>query len=199
MRRALVLWGLTLLLAACAVTPSRAPLSTAKEPSWRARQAALTALTEWSFDGRIGVTIEKQGWHASVHWQQHGRDYDIRISGPLNQGVGLLHGGPSGVVLTTPDRKQTRAADAESLMYAKFGWWVPVSGLRYWLRGLPDPATRAKTTLDAHNQLTHLVQGGWDIQFTRYARVDAVSLPDRLTLRNDSMKVKLIIDRWHVE
>lgn len=199
MRRGLILWGLTLVLTACAVTPSRAPVSTVKEPSWHARQRALNALTEWSFDGRIGVIIEQQGWHASVHWQQRGSAYDIRISGPLNQGVGLLHGDRTGVVLTTPDHKQTRAADAEALMYAKFGWWVPVSGLRYWLRGLPDPGTAAKTTLDAHNQLTHLVQAGWDIQFSRYTRAGAVSLPDRLTLQHESMKVKLIVDRWHVE
>lgn len=198
MRRALVLWVLTVTLAACAVTPPHAPVGAAKE-SWRARQATLSAITTWSFDGRIGVTLGKQGWHADLRWQQRGKDYDIRISGPLGQGAGLLQGGPSGVVLTTPDRKQTRAADAESLMYAKFGWWVPVSGLRYWLRGLPDPATPAKTTLDARNQLTHLVQADWDIHFTRYARVGAVSLPDRLTLENDTMKVKLIIDSWHVK
>lgn len=195
MKRALCISMLAALLAACAVTPPRGPAGSA-EQVWRSRQAALAAFTDWSFAGRIGITLGDQGWHAALNWQQHAEDYDIRISGPLGQGVGELHGGPDGVLLRTPDHKESRAADAESLLYAQFGWWVPVSGLRYWLRGLPDPQQAAQTTLDDNGRLTQLHQAGWEIRFTRYASLADLSLPDRLTLSNDKMKVKLIVDTW---
>ena len=198
MTRALSIIVLTALLAACAVTPPRGVTGRA-EQAWRTRQAALATLTDWSFTGRIGITLGDQGWHAALNWRQHAEGYDIQISGPLGQGVGMLHGGPDGVLLRTPDHKESRAADAESLLYAQFGWWVPVSGLKYWLRGLPDPQQTAQTTLDDSGRLTRLQQAGWEIRFTRYAQLAGLALPDRLMLSNDKMKVKLIVDTWRSE
>ena len=152
--RALCVIVLAALLAACAATPPRGPRGDA-EQVWHSRQAALTALTDWSFTGRIGITLGDQGWHAALDWRQHAGVYDIRISGPLGQGVGLLHGDPNGVLLRTSDHKESRAADAESLLHARFGWWVPVSGLQYWLRGLPIRARprrpRSMTMAASHN------------------------------------------------
>lgn len=195
MTRALCLVALAMLLAACATVPPRGTGGDA-EQLWHSRQAALTALTNWSFTGRIGITLGDQGWHAVLDWRQHDRHFDIRISGPLGQGVGELHGGPDGVLLLTSDHQQSRAADAESLLHAQFGWWVPVSGLQYWLRGLPDPRQAAQTTLDDYGRLTQLQQSGWDIRFTRYVQHVGLALPDRLTLSNDRMKVKLIVETW---
>ena len=190
----LVLAGL---LAACAATAPRGP-SGASEPIWRARHGALAALQDWSFEGRIGVTIGEQGWHAALNWQQRRDGYDIRILNPLGQNIGWLQGGVAGVTLRTPDRKESRAADAEALMYAQFGWWVPVAGLRYWLRGLPDPEQPAETVLDPSGRLTQLRQDGWEITFSRYAQVDALELPDLLTLSNEKIRVKLVIDGWRL-
>lgn len=195
MKRAFCLVALAALITACAVTPPRVTTGTA-EQAWRSRQVALSALTDWSFTGRIGITYGDKGWHAALSWQQHAQAYDIKISGPLGQGVGMLSGGPDGVLLQTPDHKESRAMNAESLLYAQFGWWVPVSGLQYWLRGLPDPQSVAQTTLDDSGRLTQLQQAGWDIRFTRYAQLADLALPDRLTLSNDKMKVKLIVDAW---
>lgn len=188
--------GLTALLAACAVTPQRAMEDSGQ--LLRARQAALAARSVWSFDGRIGVTQGEQGWHALLNWQQRAEEYTIRISAPLGQGVGVLQGGPAGVVLRTPDHKEQRAADAEALMYAQFGWRVPVSGLRYWLLGLPDPTQPATTTFDRDGRLAELSQAGWVIRFTRYAQTARAALPDRLSLNNATMKVKLVIDNWQL-
>jgi outer membrane lipoprotein LolB len=194
-KRALGTIGLATLLTACAVTPPRGTPGAA-EQAWRSRQAVLATLTDWSFTGRIGITLGDQGWHASLDWRQQAEGYDIQISGPLGQGVGMLHGGPDGVLLRTSDHKERRATDAESLLQTQFGWWVPVSGLRYWLRGLPDPQQSAQTSLDEYGRLALLKQAGWEIRFARYAQVADLALPDRLTLSNDKMKVKLIVDAW---
>jgi len=77
--RTLGLLGLAALLTACAVTPPRYPTGDSGQ-LWRARQAALAKRTDWSFEGRIGVTQGEQGWHALLHWQQRAEEYTIRIS-----------------------------------------------------------------------------------------------------------------------
>ncbi len=196
MKRGLSVLLLAALLAACAVTPPHRTASDAQR-IWRTRQAALTAVTDWSFRGRIGITLGAQGWHAALAWQQNGTGYVIRISGPLGQGVAELRGDSNGVLLRTPDHKESRAASAEALLYKQFGWWVPVSSLRYWLRGLPDPRqAAAQTTLDSDGRLAVLRQAGWEVHFTAYAQRVDLDLPDRLTLSNDKMKVKLIVDVW---
>ncbi|HXY97755.1 MAG TPA: lipoprotein insertase outer membrane protein LolB, partial [Steroidobacteraceae bacterium] len=73
----------------------------------------------------------------------------------------------------------------------------PLTSLRYWILGVPDPASPADETLDsARQRLTRLEQDGWRIDYASYVAVGSEWLPARLTLERADVKVKLLVDDW---
>lgn len=129
-----------LLLAGCA------PLSEISEelPVWQAHQLRLNELRAWEFNGRIAVHYEDQGWFANLHWQQYGDNYQIQINGPAGQGAAQFQGNPNQVTLIRKDQTIYHAANPEELLATHFGWQIPVTGIQYWIRGIPTPATLKK-------------------------------------------------------
>ena len=143
-------WFNVLLLSACATRPPAPPADPA---AWRAHRAALENLSQWQVQGRVGVRAGEEGWNASFDWQQQDQDYRIRLRGPFGQGAVELHGNDQGVWLKQADRPPVFALDPETLLERETGWWLPVSGLRFWLRGLPVPDSESEYRWDAQGSL----------------------------------------------
>jgi len=202
--KVLLLAGLAALTVACSGM-SALPSGGDPEQAWQARQQALSSLQAWNLTGRISIQAEQEGWHAGLLWTQRTTDYDIKLSSPLGQDIVQLHGGPGGVVLRSSDGEQ-RAADAETLLYQRLGWRIPLSGLRFWALGLPDanaPAVNPQNReLDALGRLTRLRQSGWDIDFRRYTSVGNFDLPDKIFLSNRQtgtpLEVRLVVEAWQI-
>jgi len=189
--------GMAALLAACAAVPPQRPTAES-ERLWSLRVASLSGLRDWGFSGRVAVQADEEGWHANLQWRQRPDRYDIRILAPLGQGAAWLHGDARGVRLRTAGNGDHYAADPETLLREQLGWQVPVSGLRYWVVGLPDAGAAAVKVLDADGRLVRLRQAGWDIEFQRYRVVDGMQLPDRIALSNARLKVRVLIDQWQL-
>lgn len=197
-----LLIGLALLLGACSTLPlPPTPEPNAAETLWQQRQQALAALQSWSLNGRIAVFTQQQGWHAGVRWVEDRGMYHIRLDAPLGQGAADISGSPAGVVLRTSDGEFS-ADSAEALLEQHLGWQLPISGLIYWVRGLPDAHAPVQArTLDEAGRLTHLTQSGWVIEFRRYAAnppAAPLDLPDKIFLTSTTagLEIRLAIERW---
>lgn len=156
--------------------------------------ARLPAADAWTLEGRIALRLEEEGWHASVVWQQRPGSYRLRLQGPLGQGALELTGSAAGVILERADGRISQARDPDILLYQETGWQLPVSGLRYWVRGRPVPDIGARSRRDDQGRLVELHQAGWDIRYTDFFATGA--LPRRIELVNGEVRVKLIIDQW---
>lgn len=197
-----------LVLSGCAPTPIQPPTPPADsaEGRWRLHRAQVTAISDWSIAGRIAVKADDEGYHASLNWRQRGEDFDLRVSGPFAQGGLRLKGNTDGVVLHDSAGGQRRARDGDALLAEATGFEVPVTGLRYWVRGLPapgpalglDPGKAADWQLDTQGRLRTLTQNGWSITYRDYVDVDTLSLPRKLVLKRPDLSVKLIIDQWRL-
>ena len=132
-----------------------------------------------------------------MRWRQDQESYRIRLSGPLGQGLMELRGTPGLVEMRTSDDGVYRARTAEELMQTHAGWRVPLSGLRYWILGRPDPQARiVDLKLDPGGRLAELHQLGWHIRYERYGEFDGIALPTILTLENARLRAKLVLRRW---
>ena len=196
----LLLTTLLLALCACEALPTQSPQTLATEQSWRARQQTLSALSAWSLSGRIAIQTPAEGWHAALTWEQQGETYAIQLSSPLGQGALLLNGDPAHVTLRTSAGEDS-AQDPETLLERQLGWRLPVSGLRYWVLGLPDPNVPLEhQELDGQGRLTHIRQSGWDIEFRSYAAASRADLPDKLFLNNANaephLEVRMVVENW---
>ncbi len=188
---------LSLLLCGCAALPTLSPEAAS---AWTARQTALTQLTTWQADGRIGVVSGQDGWHANFQWAQQESAYRIDLIGPLGQGRVIVESGGQDVRIQTQDGQNWTAPDADDLLEQSLGVRLPVNGLRYWVRGLPEPGSTPILQTDASGRLTRLEQNGWVIEYPAYAPTSRINLdlPERIVARRPDLSVKLVIEQWRL-
>ena len=182
--------GLTAFLGACGLLPQTGPPATAEgrwtAPTWHA----------WAAQGRFAVQRSDAGFNGGFRWRQTENGYDIRLTGPFGQGGVRIQGDGHGVVLVTDDGRHDSAADPERLLARHLGWSLPVSGLRYWVRGEAEPGHPARWQRDAQGRPRRLSQSGWDIAYLAYRAAEGAALPRLVRLVRGEFEVRLVIDRW---
>ncbi len=183
-----------LLVAGCAATRPSVDLPPLDD--WETRRAVLGGLDDWAFKGRIAVKAGEEGFNGSFNWTQQGDAFDARVGGPLGMGTVRIEGNGRAVVLTDKDGERTELEDAETELYWRYGWTIPVASLRYWALGIPDPALPATTRLDNTGRLTRLEQSEWTVEISRYSEGGGQSMPRILTATNPGTRVRMVIDRW---
>lgn len=179
---------LPLLLASCATPP---PVS---QPVLR---PAAAEHGPFVLDGRIAVKHNGQRTSANVHWTHQAATDEVMLSGPLGQTVASLRRDAQGVALQTQEGHYT-ANDVGELTEQVLGWRLPLTGLRYWVLALPDPASAASIEHDVNGQVKLLRQDDWEIRYTRYAAQTPDSLPLRMLLQREGLEIQLLVDIWEI-
>lgn len=193
---------LVLLLAGCAELPSLIygpDLAVADKDAdvWDLRQEALNKINTWSIKGRLAVQSGQEGWSATIFWDQENQAYRMRFVAPLGQGTYQLQGNDELVSLLTADNKLYQANKPEALLLDNLGWTVPLHGLKYWIKGIPEPGIAAENLLlDDQGRLTDMQQSGWRISISRYTDFNGTQLPSRLFMHNDRFQLRLVVDDW---
>jgi len=178
------LFLLVLLLAGCVTAPPK--------PIARPVQAERAG---FALDGRIAVKYDGSRPSGGFHWRHDADSDDILMLAPLGVTVAHIRRDASGTELEASG-KHYAAQDSSELMQQVLGWSLPLSGLPYWVMGLPMPGAMALVERDANGQISVLQQDGWDIRYTAYATPSADSLPMRMTLRREQLEIRLLIDEW---
>ena len=163
---------------------------------WESRKDILTDVDEWEFAGRIGVSAGDEGFNGKLWWRQDGVVFRARIGGPLGVGTIFINGDRRELTLTDRDGVVTELVDAEVELRERYGWTIPVSSLRYWALGIPDPSSPSEPSFNESGQLSELSQRNWLVTVTQYTDGGGQSMPRRLTAVNDDIKVRLVIDNW---
>jgi len=171
---------------------------------WQQHQQRVNDFKHWSISGRIALQSEYEGGQADYVWKQAGdTDYDIRLQAPMGAGTTLIRGRFDGVTLQTSSGDMMFDTDVDKLVSEFNGWPLPVSGLHYWVRGLPSPDRRFKVAKWHANGLPYvIIQDGWRIEFLRHKKISGYLLPEKLFIsrqRGDEIDVRLIIRQWSVD
>jgi outer membrane lipoprotein LolB len=181
------------LLAGCAVQRG---IELPPMPDWETRRDVLAGMRHFEFKGRVGVRAGDEGFNGNLRWRQDGAAFSASVGGPLGIGTVRLEGTGERVRVTDDDGKVTELEDADAGLRRLYGWTLPVTSLRYWALGIPDPATPAETEIDPHGRLTRLVQRDWTLTVTAYDEDAGRLLPRRMTAVNHDTRVRLVIDDW---
>jgi outer membrane lipoprotein LolB len=195
--RSSVLWlgaALIAVLAGCRTLPP-AP---APGQSWEARRPQLQSLQHFVLRGRVEVAAGGEGFNASLRWTQEGNRTQVTLGGPLGVGGAQLTASGDDLTVITARGERIESGAAHTELAARLGFDPPLSSLRYWLLGVPDPAQPANESLDpAQQRLSALTQGGWRVEYQRYESAGGgEALPARMTLQRDTVRVRLLVDDW---
>lgn len=167
------------------------------QQAWQERQLALQKIKNWELKGRLAIDAIKEAWTGTLHWVQKGDVFDILWFFPFGQGSVELQGNHELVTLRLPKEELMTATSAEDLLRIRLGWSLPVSGLRYWLLGLPAPELPTISLfLDPWGRLQRLSQGGWQIRYLDYKSINNYELPGKVFLNNPKLRLRLVIDQW---
>ncbi|PCI80988.1 MAG: outer membrane lipoprotein LolB [SAR86 cluster bacterium] len=173
----------TALLSACSAIAPPAE----KNSDWASQRDQLQDLDSWELRGRVNVRYDNESHTPSINWLQQNVEYHIRLWGTLNAGSTLIVGSPDYVTLESGG--ETRSAESpEELILQQLGYELPVSQLKYWIKGLPSPDSEFQLSFNELNQLTTIEQADWTIILSDMRQYGPISLPRRVDLtrpRND--------------
>lgn len=193
--RTLCYFGLLLWLTACT---SMTPPAQNQLLGWKQRSKQLAAISQWTLQGAAAIRTPENAWSASLFWQQSPQKYTLQLFGPLGVNRIQLVGSREQVTLLTPSQPPCSAKDPETLLKQELGWQLPVSHLRYWIRGIPAPKAAAKITWDQFHHITRLQQDNWIIDYQEYGNINGIDLPAKIQLHSIDLQVKLVIRQWHI-
>lgn len=159
----------------------------------------LLKLDSWKIKGVLGIIYNNKAESANYIYTQDGDKFSIKLYGPLGIGSVQIKGDSNQVTLENSKGQKIQAKDAKSLMLEQLGWYVPVDGLKYWVKGVAIPSIKYKSKLNHNNLVEMLEQNGWDISYKSYKFVGSkYPLPSRIRMSRDNLIIKIVIKSWQI-
>ncbi len=184
-----------LVLAGCS-SKSGLPTDTAGEQQWQQRQLELASVQDWNLRARAVLRLEGEAYQVGLSWRRDAERFVLLLEAPFGQGVIRIDRDPAGSYrLHLPDGRIYRNDSAEALLDELLGWSIPISGLEYWIRGLPRPDSAYTRRVAGSGNTRSLRQDRWDIDYLDYF-ADVPPLPKRIDLARDDIALKLVVEHW---
>lgn len=167
------------------------------------RQQQMEALTQFRFNGGLGIWTDDESVSARIKWQQDDEQLDVKLTGPLGIGNVNLTSKPGNAVLTRAGTVVSQGRSVDLVLQRGLGLLapVPIEQLQNWVRGLPGNAKSVER--DAQGKLSSLrftdEQGtNWRARFLRYADLDGLDVPSLITASGGPYSVRLVLKNWQI-
>ena len=158
----------------------------------------MAKYNDWDMHSRAAIKLEGGAYNIGVRWQRDPDSFMMLLEAPFGRGVFSLESKP-GVAyrLRLPDGRVFENLNAEALLEDVIGWSLPISGLDYWIRGMPRPGSVYSHRVRADGRTRSIKQDQWNISYLDYfEQQEHPDLPRKIELVNDTITVRLIVERW---
>ena len=208
-RASLLLTGLIIaLVSACSSLPEL-PVTQQSEQNWQLRRQQLAAIDHWQIYARAVISLHAENpqqdelYSVGINWNRQQARFSMTLEAPFGQGMVRIESNQSEDAtkrfkLTLADGKYHLGSTPEALLTDLFGWSVPLSGLKSWVKGAPQPGLEYSYELYGEGRLKSMRQAGWLINYLAYFPPDkqARQLPKRIYLKRNNLAIKIAIKRW---
>ncbi len=120
----------------------------------------------------------------------------MQIEGPFSQGAMTIVVQDKLIYIHQADGTIESSPEPNQLLESRLGFAVPLSALRYWVLGLPEPNRAYQPSYDEAGALRRMTQLGWLIEFEQFMNVNNLALPRKTVLTSPNARVKVIADAW---
>jgi outer membrane lipoprotein LolB len=150
-------------------------------------------------NGRIAGSVASEGFNAQLTLQQRGEQTRLEMRSPLGLGSASLSIDGDQLEFRSSRGEHLRGEAALQALNARLGFDAPVSSLRYWVLGVPDPAT-ARAGEGMLPGAGTFDQAGWNISAAEAlpARIGGrdAQVPRRVTIRRDNVRLRILIEKF---
>lgn len=181
-----------LVLSACAGLKPQPP----DAADWNDRLTTLQGLDDWTLNARVAFATAEDGWNGSLTWRQEREDLDLSFRGPLGVGGLRIQGQPGELIVRTAKGEELVVSDPEVELHREFGWTLPITSMRYWMLGIPDPGAEPRELVHEAGLLQQLNQRGWRVSYDSYREYEGSILPRKLVMENDEVRIRMAVSRW---
>lgn len=177
-----------LLTSACEHLPRLSPPDSA---------AHVAQLQNWEAKGKLAIRFNNENKSANFNWLNRKDEFHIAMFGFLGLGNAAIDKRGDKVTLTTSEGRFS-ATSAENLMQQELGWSIPVSDLRYWIKGLPSPHSPVDgQSFDPQGRITALSQNTWQLQF-EFSDEQNNFLPRKILAVHERMRLTVLVKSWEL-
>ncbi len=156
---------------------------------------ATTLIDEFELTGRVAVKLDGRGYSARLRWHHEVASDAVWLYSPVGSTIASLVANGDHATLVTAKKETYSSDDVQGLTREVLGWDLPLSGLRHWVLGRPDPEVPViLLEHDDQSRIQRLTQGDWDIDYVAYS--EDSPLPSSMVLRYPDLRMRLIIDGW---
>jgi len=192
MRSTLVCIVLACQLVGCALL---APTETESVPYIaQENEAKLLAIENWGLVGRLALHKANDSWVLKVNWLHTEQVDRLKLSSTLGGTLATILHSKGQVVISNSEGTQY-LKDAEEIE-SVLGFDPKIDYLKYWVRGLRVPGLAVKNSLVENTPSVFFEQAGWLIKQQRYRYEKGVWLPNKVTVSESEIKIKLVVDEW---
>ena len=170
-----------------------------KQQLWLTHQGRIQSFESWSFTGRLGLRVPQRSGSMSIEWLQNNQQYTLYLDGPFGASLAHIEGDERQVSALLADGGRMTGRTPEYLMYQLTGWDLPVSSLKYWVRGLPAPGEDAQVLLSDAGVPERILQQGWNIEYLRFDDENGVSIPSRIRANSGDIQITLVVSNWQLK
>ena len=164
-----------------------------------AGRQSLYAIKSWRLEGRIGVQTSADAWQANLLWDHDPAQDRLRISGPLSQGLVSIVVQKDLIFINEGDGVAELSRTPEASLRERLGFSVPLSSLRYWIMGVPDPERTYTSLPTGEPAMSGFQQAGWTIRIERRGAVGNWVLPQKMRAEGAGVKLKIVTDDWKIQ
>ncbi len=190
-----------LLLGACTSLP-KSQVTEQTTKNWEQYQLQAGRIRQWHLHGRAAIFVDDEVHNVGLNWKSQEEAFIVTLEAPFGQGVIRIESSNQSdrslVRLSLPDGRIVYGENAEAALRDVTGWSIPVSGLVYWVKGLPEKSDSFSFDLLVDGRPKSLLQNGWRINYLDYFEFGEVAqgLPRKMYLKRDNLALKIDIDSW---
>ncbi len=191
---------LSVLMFSACISISQAPPTEDAKQIWDARTSYLYGLDDWQAKITLIGNSHQQKFKTRVSWKQQSENYQIKLRDFIGRTIAIIDATPSGVVAKTSKGERYQGDDPEALINELFAINIPVTGMRYWLQGIPLPNEKIDQLMLGDNGLaTSLSQQGWKISYPHYLQNDPYKMPSQVNLEFENISLTVKISQWTLQ
>lgn len=186
----LILAAALFFLSACAHKSTQLVIPAALQHEKHA--TILEHIQSFQATGRLKFRTFKEQTTASFSWLEQDGVITTELFGPLGLGTIHLHVENNGQSTLKAEGKIYTASNPESLLAETAGLKLPISFLRFWLKGMPSPRYYPEFQNDSVGKLVSLRQDNLHLKYLQYHQ-GPVPLPQKIEVKHPEFELTMII------